>query len=695
MEAMASVDSMPPRAASADFEIARGRTTDSSRAEEADHFAATIGVDAFRESTKTGKPMMASLEESFHDELMSVMKDTKATRAVFKRREKREKKPIERGFVPVDVTGIYRPEEWGFFDKDPERMKAYWEEKAKPQYQYQRAARRSVFEEMEVSPNSSRNLEAVEKQLAVYQSIVSETDAAAIFLAFMVGNGSSNLPSAFNNAGLVPGLVFIAGLATTNLFLCNRLLEVPELLEQNFENYFTIIRPFWNSQWILLIAAVSCVTWFATAVLNVSDLVEPPGAFKSFIRADALHVQSFFSGGRVNTTDTYTASCNLGEPGEDQWGIWGWVWRVTVCFILLLVSMLGQQMGLIRWAARLKTGITLSLGACFSIAAIVMVAMGTDRFSHIRWIGRNVMLGFLGMLYAYLGAGILPYTVAEMQDPSRARRTVNWALKWITVFYLVYGLCGYAALGQLEPGERDVNIIATLPVKWACWLHELSADGSFWLSALSRTCIYLIYGLLALKALASFPLMFWPLVRETQVFLNFMASPGIEIELPWAWKQRKRTRDLVRYIIAFCVGWPLTLPAHLLESITLFCVGVPMTITHLMAPALLACFAAVRHKHISRFKEVRRKTMDRIRKHGYNRQSTAFRVRPKKKEFYFMRDYRWHLAACFAVATLTVGFVGFVLIQWGCASVFASLENTSLCETLDFGWRNFAERMPQ
>lgn len=186
---------------------------------------------------------------------------------------------------------------------------------------------------------------------------------------------------------------------------------------------------------------------------------------------------------------------------------------------------------------------------------------------------------------AFSGLAILPYVVADMMKPEKAKVMMNQAVGRIWVFYMLTGLFGYFGWGAAVKDNIMPSILfADDPDKKGIkpW------TGFFWWLA------QILSLLMSLKSFTSFPLFVWPLSRELDAYLELDHSPPVTLNLPWAINRLSKFKLFQRLFLLLVVFFVRRMMPH-------WRVVAPMLIipVHLCQLILLPIFiVAAIYKHI-------------------------------------------------------------------------------------------------
>jgi len=121
-----------------------------------------------------------------------------------------------------------------------------------------------------------------------------------------------------------------------------------------------------------------------------------------------------------------------------------------------------------------------------------------------------------------------------MLNPGNARKVANRAVNNITAYYVCFALVGYFGFGD----SIDDSVAREI---------ERLADHHIFYRVTSTIITIMLMG----KFLLIYPILFLPLLRELEGFLELDESPPILLGLPWAIERLRRTKVVIRIIPTF------------------------------------------------------------------------------------------------------------------------------------------------
>jgi len=185
--------------------------------------------------------------------------------------------------------------------------------------------------------------------------------------------------------------------------------------------------------------------------------------------------------------------------------------------------------------------------------------------------------GVYGMLMAFAGCGMMPYVIAEMLHPQNAKKVVNKAVWSVGSFYVVVGMTCYFGWGQ--------EIEKTDPMKIMVGLGDPYPQ-----------LAGLMLVMFVVKTVCSYPLFFWPLIREIDAVLALHESPSVELRLPWAVRQHQKLKIALRVTTVLLTLGPLLLLDCDSQALFKELFVVVVVLVQFLAPAALALKSIVIHK---------------------------------------------------------------------------------------------------
>jgi len=226
------------------------------------------------------------------------------------------------------------------------------------------------------------------------------------------------------------------------------------------------------------------------------------------------------------------------------------------------------------------------------------------------------MVGTETMLLAYGGIIIIPCVVAEMASPQDAPQVMSNCMRQISIYYVLVGLIGYFGFGEAVKCSSVPELFVD---NWFLGTFENGQDIVFWLFGLMSTvCLFV-------KALATIPIVVWPLVRELKFLFFYFEGAPVELQLPWAFDRANRRRLYYRVFISFVViacagvfryityvatdvppGTGRMIRDGLVQVMNLL----PTLIMSFFFPAFVSLFAINRHWYLLQARAVRKEQLE-------------------------------------------------------------------------------------
>jgi len=196
----------------------------------------------------------------------------------------------------------------------------------------------------------------------------------------------------------------------------------------------------------------------------------------------------------------------------------------------------------------------------------------------------NALLGVTNMLPAYAGIPMVPYIVASMLHPQKAKDVLSRSCRITTLFNLLIGVVCFLGWGtrllheQANPDAPAVRtVVDALRVMGYSWAAPITA-----LAFLGR-------------ALTSYGLYYWLISRELESCMPLDAAPQVALGLPWAIRRVQHKKLALRCGIVLFTVIPLFMPPHAQTILERFFMAVPMNLTNVAFPACLAMSAIMIH----------------------------------------------------------------------------------------------------
>jgi len=407
-------------------------------------------------------------------------------------------------------------------------------------YAYKRSARRSVMLTLGVAPVNPRwkDTKATSRGIDIIDpySKSSTYDCFLTYCAVMIGLSTFELTEAVAKCGYVPGVSGIVGFSMIHCFLCHRLVEVPQLTEQNLEYYTDIAKVCFNRAGWRVVTGLTICCWFAMCVITLQSTAE--WSRKLFMAEMPL------------------------------------LWQLlTTCVVVMLALRSGAK-GL-HQAARYSLAAMVGAGI---IECAFAVAYGVTHWHDLKHVLTGdvpgMLDGFTQMAWAFTGVGILPYVLAGMLNPVDAKQLTTRACQCMCAFYLAMSTVCYCGLGDAARGSLNTVDM----------LNQGGFIAKFLATLLSLFCI--------VKTLVSYKLFFWPFLQEVERFAAVNDAPAIALQVPWAIRRAYWQKSVTRLLLIFASVGPIFVDV----SSVLAVLHVPVTAVHYFFPALFPVFACHIHR---------------------------------------------------------------------------------------------------
>lgn len=442
---------------------------------------------------------------------------------------------------------------------------------------FHRSARRSillnigvptaVMRRALVKGDSSAN---IEETLDSYTKSA-DKDAGFCYMAVVLGVSSLQVPAALRDCGWVPGIAAILVLGALNRILAHGLIDVPHLLERRFERYADIARtcfstPLWRMSGVMILC-----TWWGSCLLFLYTFIYSSPLYMAIgceVAHDAAH-----------------------PAHTSAWKIVVGSLHVVPLIPLAFMSTMRSFNRFSKWSMKLMY----LLLATYVPVCVYHFYKDMNSSEHLAGHVRitytafqsdpdRMRKGLVDIAMAYTGLGILPYIVSEMMYPENAKQVATKAITKITMYFLAIAVVGYAGWGDAASHEVD-----------DLELHELfpvspTTPGNlnfYWV--MSR----LTSALIALKSMLTYPMFFWPLMRELEAYVGTEDSPPVALGLPWAIRERQMTRNLIRVgmVLSTLLAFLVVRNKELMQAIF----AVPFTVSQMLFVPLFALIAVARY----------------------------------------------------------------------------------------------------
>ncbi|CAJ1407689.1 unnamed protein product [Effrenium voratum] len=379
-------------------------------------------------------------------------------------------------------------------------------------FNFCRSARKSILLSLGVSPGASPSPEMTQDILRPY-SKASDSACVNAYMATLLGAGTFRLSRAISRCGWLIGFGALVVFSLMHVFICLRLVEVPQLIQRDVPNATFLAKVFLHRRAYSMMAILSVLSWFGACAIQLQNVF-----------TNVLSVIAADIAGQASRHET-------------PFG-----WKLFGTFVLALVIV---PLSLKTSAKDLQTKASYAVYAMLAIGVVEM----TCAFIHgifklvsdppdYHSCGNNITGGLYDMLLAFGGIAILPYVLADMLQPQNARKVVIEATTQIMLYYLSVAMICYF-------GWAD-SIQSRTP------LQQMMSMSLFYQNA-ARVISFLFI----IKTVTTFPLTFWPLYREVEALLDLDDSPGLQLQLPWA---IRRQRFLKVFTKVALVSACLTLP---------------------------------------------------------------------------------------------------------------------------------------
>lgn len=383
----------------------------------------------------------------------------------------------------------------------------------------------------------------------------SNESSETLFLSVTVGIGMLDLSRAMAKCGYLCGLPVLFCFAAINLFLCRRLTEIPTLFQRNFGTFGDIALASFGRFGYGIAVTILTLYWLGMCAVHLTTAIV------------------MLETGPI---------CN-GRPCI----VW---WQKILCLAFFLPHVF-------HTTKHEHTYSVVSLYTMCLIAALEMVCSLVHAFElhgvgtptgepQYSFIGEDWFSGVRTMMLAFNGVAVLPYVVSDMMTPQDARHVVTTACAKKTAIYIPFCIICYIGWGSRF--KRS-----TIEEE----LFDLGRNGSgfYWWSSI------LMNLLLAVKAIASFPLYFWPLCQEVESVLAFADHPALRLRLPWAITQVRRQTVSMNVGLLLLAFLPSCSPQTNLAHQTIReLVSVTNNLVQFCLPSLFAACAIFAHARLVR-----------------------------------------------------------------------------------------------
>lgn len=409
-------------------------------------------------------------------------------------------------------------------------------------YTFKRSAKHSVMLDLGMVPRHRTSLPVPNAGSDVFgpYSHASERTCTVMYMAVVIGDGMFNISRGMAKCGWIPGLAVLWGICWIHHFLCTRFVEVPQLLERNFETYTSVARHCFGRIVSPVFAWFCIQSWAGNCTISLRNIAKACRMVLFKDQSTPVGISFFF------------------------------------CIFLTPFAFRTSARGL-HLASLVAFSTMLSIATLESMSAMYRVFGSTESVTYTLVGSRqNVICGAQDIAMAFAGVGMLPYIVAEMFSPAEAHRVVSTACQGISSLYTIVAIVCYFGWGN--------DVMQRAPIQ------EVMNQGPGGL-LLSR----FIFGLLGIRTVMSYGIFFWPMWREMGRFLNRQEEPASELRLPWAIRFQYRIRTWARIGLVALTWAPLGFTRQHYFFYREFFIKMPNLLVHFVFPALLAVVAICSH----------------------------------------------------------------------------------------------------
>jgi len=333
-------------------------------------------------------------------------------------------------------------------------------------------------------------------------------------IAVSIGRSILDLPCAMSLCGFLPGMFILIVLGMQNLFFMHRVIEAPQLIRKHLAFFEDIARELFGKCGFRIMAFCNILGLFGF-MLKV---------FQYEIISNGKHLQYI-------TKLVHSQYKN--DFSEEKVGYFE---------IFVLVPMLTLLLMPFAFRTSAKALAFNSNVAFWTIRCIVVMVCGISIWRiHQEWgnhsyvaINFNMadqMHGLSLFVYGtFIGPMLLPAVLADMLNPGDAKLVCNRVIKESMVMFTLIGILGYFAC-SVESGV----------LRRKDFIKVLSPDGN-WSTRIVRF-------LVTLKNFSGFPLLFCPWRRLVESFFGLDRAPAVALALPWALRQLRWKKQLLRMLL--------------------------------------------------------------------------------------------------------------------------------------------------
>lgn len=592
-------------------------------AEEAQQRADVVGIVPYAEinavvpPADTGQSLVLNqpaASPSFEDELGTTDRQVELIPLV----KKTKKRKV---YVDVDVRTV-QPQD---FILTPEKAPVVLE--VQPVFQYEHDARRSVLIELGADRNDSALSGSYRQNLNIYAK-VGDKSCVEILAACILGAGTFHLPSAFAKCGVVIGSIALLVLTATLIFLNCRMIELPTLLETAVPGYSGISRaclPRWAHR---IIVGLLLLSWYGLTVVRQKDAI-------------------------VNAARVAMVNIAKQSHLDDERAFDTSYWYVKIIYVFILIP--------IAWSARLSTVgrcakvlnrmiVVVALGDLLA-AAVFRASWGFNDFMPHAW-GGSIADGLHEFAMSFVGIGILPYLISDMSSPEQASKIVNKTLIKLAIFYCILTFGLYLCWGERRLAQSMHPLTQFLVEKT-------------WRKHVYIGCYVVYHVALGITSMLTFPLFFWPLLRELETALGMKNSPALVLQLPWALNKFQSNRKLAEAFVVLSMLAPMLLSTDVFRQLRTFIISVPVSTVHIVFPAWASFLAILQHWEAECYRLARKDQLTFAGKSCWQKMPSRY------TRDYFCNSFLIHMLTTLAVSLFLTGafytvaiYVGMHLAPW-------------------------------
>lgn len=291
-------------------------------------------------------------------------------------------------------------------------------------FNFCRSARKSILLSLGVSPQSATP--ATQDILTPYSKASNQACMNA-YMAVVLGPGTFRLSRAISRCGWSIGFGALLCLCLMHIFICLRLVEVPQLIQQDVPNATFLAKVFLERRAYRIVAILSVLSWFGACSIQLQNVVS------NILTVVAFDVAEYANFHRFRDTTPF-----------------GWKLFAAIMLAVTVVPLsLKSSAKDLQTKASYAVYSMLAIGAVESSCAFVhgIYGLKSEVQNHgpedYDSVGSNIAGGLFDMALAFGGIAILPYVLADMLQPENAREVVIKATTRIMFFYLACAMIGY------------------------------------------------------------------------------------------------------------------------------------------------------------------------------------------------------------------------------------------------------------